>query len=102
MDNRIRPNVVHPLKVDNSELYLSPSHDSVHVFKWLGMAVVKYFDQNEGNMKNIWLPEESTDAFLELGFLVGERETITVEEYNQYLDVSAINLDHYYNENWDE
>jgi hypothetical protein len=88
MDKRVRPEVVHPLDHGDERLLLSPSHDSVHVFKWLGCIIVKYFN-TEGGMSNVWFSDSTIPAFQKLGFAIAEREFITEPEYEQYLGIQA-------------
>jgi hypothetical protein len=51
--------------------------------------VIKYFDQDEGTMKNVWLPDSATSLFIPLGFVVSERDFITESEHEQYIDVMS-------------
>jgi hypothetical protein len=86
MDSRIRPEVIHPLEVGDERLMLSPSHDSIHVFRWLGCLIVKYFNEN-GGMNNVWFSIETIPEFEKHGFAIADRQFITEPEYEQYLDI---------------
>ena len=92
MSEYIRPDIVYPFPLDGGEILLGPSIDTIHTFSRLGAAVIKFYDNEERTIKNIWIDERHVRLMKALGFAVAERDFITETEYNQYLEISAENL----------
>ena len=89
----IVPDQVYRIPIADGELLLSPAYDILHYFPGLAAFILKYWNQEDGGICDIHLPEESAQFLKdECGILVIERNSITEFEFDKLISWRVSNL----------
>lgn len=78
------------LRAGEEDLNLIESFDVIHYWPRNGAKMLKYFDEENGEMQNVCLPEEIFQTLMEHGIPVAQREHMTPREFDLWVGAIAV------------
>lgn len=85
------------IKVTMGDLILtiSPTTDVIHHWSFNDVSMLKYWDEEDGTMKNVCLNEGGYETLKKFGIPVAERDIMSTSEFDHWVGVVAMaGIDH--------
>jgi len=75
---------------DETQLTISPTTDVIHHWKHNNARMLKYWDEEDGVMKNVCLNDVGFETLIKHGIPVAERDHMSVSEFDHWVGVVAM------------